>query len=716
MPRAVGSAVRAPVEVAVRVVMAVGVGSCALPSSAQEAPSAVVLDPVVVSAQRSRETAFAAPASISAVTRETIESAGPQVNLSEALRGVPGISVLNRQNYAQDVQLSIRGFGARSTFGIRGVRLIVDGIPATMPDGQGQASSIALSSAGRIEVLRGPLAQLYGNAAGGVIQVFTQDDAAVPTATLSAAAGPNGFWRAGTRFSTSTPGWGVTVDASWFRTDGWRDHSQAERGQLNARWQSYVTPDLHSSVVLNVLDQPMSKDPAGLTRAQWEADPRQVAANVRLQDARKTVRQTQLGSVNEWRIDEATSATARAYIGTRDLDNALSVPLAAQQSPTSSGGIVRFDRSYAGGGLVLSRRIRLGDEQWLRLTGGIELDHMREDRQGFINDAGVQGELKRDERNTVASRDVFVQASWDLGPGWTLTAGARRSSVDFRSSDRFVTAANQDDSGRVDYVATNPVAGLAWHVSPQLNVYANLGRGFETPTFTELAYRPAATGLNTALDASRSRHAEVGLKWRPTPAHRLDLAVFDIATRDEIVVDSNEGGRSTFKNAGRTSRRGAELAYAGQWSDSVSAMLSATVLRARFRDGFTSGTGPAAAQIASGNRLPGTPERSAFAELVWRPRAHPWGFHAAIEAMHTGKLYVNDANDDAAPAATVFNLRAGLEQQLDRWRFTQLLRLENAADKQYAGSVIVGEANRRYFEPAAGRQWLFALTAQYAFR
>jgi iron complex outermembrane receptor protein len=692
--------------------------ACLASSSAlaQGAAPAVVLEPVVVSAQRTRESAFDASASISAVTRETIENAGPQVNLSEALRGVPGISVLNRQNYAQDVQLSIRGFGARSTFGIRGVRLIVDGIPATMPDGQGQASSIALSSAGRIEVLRGPLAQLYGNAAGGVVQVFTEDDAAVPTATVSAAAGPSGLWRLGSKFSTGTSGWGLTVDASSFKTDGWRAHSEAERRQLNARWQADLTPELHSSVVLNVLDQPVSDDPGGLTRAQWETDPRQAAPNNLAQDARKTVRQSQIGNVNEWRIDGDTQATARVYAGQRDLDNALSTPLAAQMAPTSSGGIVRFERSYAGGGLVLSRGFRLEGGSSVRVTAGVELDHMREDRQGYLNEAGVQGALKRDERNTVSSRDVFVQASWNMSAAWTLTAGARRSSVRFSSSDRFITPTNPDDSGSVEYSATNPVAGLAWRPDPTLNVYANVGRGFETPTFTELAYRPAATGLNTALSASRSRHAEIGFKWRPTPAHRLDVAAFDIGTRDEIVVDSNEGGRSTFKNAGPTRRRGIELSYAGQLTDAVRATLSFTQLRARFREGFTSGSGPAAVPVAAGNRLPGTPERSAFAELAWKPVAGPSGFHAAVEAQHNSRLYVNDANDDAAPAATVFNLRAGFAQQVEGWRFSQLIRLENATDKRYAGSVIVGEANRRYFEPALGRNWLLAVTARYEFR
>ena len=677
------------------------------------------LEPVVVTTQRSRETAFDSPASITAVTRETIENAGPQVNLSEALRGVAGISVLNRQNYAQDLQLSIRGFGARSTFGIRGVRLIVDGIPATMPDGQGQASSIALSSAGRIEVLRGPLAQLYGNAAGGVVQVFTQDDAQRPTASVSAAAGPFGLRKAGSRFSTGsdsgTGGWGLTVDASWFHTDGWREHSAAERGQVNARWQSDLTRDWHASVVVNALSQPKSQDPGGLTRAQWEADPRQAVATVKVQDARKAVQQRQVGTVNEWRIDDDTSATARLYVGKRNLDNALSTPLAAQQAPTSSGGIVRFERTYAGAGLLVSRRFRLDEGRALRLSAGVEYDRMHEDRQGYINNAGLQGALKRDERNVVANRDVFAQAAWDVARAWTLTAGARRSSVRFSSDDRFIAAANPDDSGGVDYTATNPVGGIAWHPRSDVNVYANVGRGFETPTFTELAYRPAATGLNTDLRASRSRHAELGVKWKPANEHRLEMAAFDIGTRNEIVVDTNNGGRSTFRNAGRTTRRGVEFSYVGQLSDSVQATLSATQLRARFRDAFTSGSGAAAVPVLAGNRLPGTPERSVYAELAWKPRAGWAGFNTAAELVHTGRLWVNDANEDAAPAASTWNLRAGFAQQVGGWHLAQLVRLDNATDKRYAGSVIVGDANKRFFEPALPRNWLLALSARYEF-
>ena len=689
--------------------------SVSLPSLAQsELPQQ--LEPVVVSAQRSREAAFDAPAAISAVGRDAIDAGGLQVNLSEALVRVPGITVLNRQNYAQDLQLSIRGFGSRSTFGIRGVRLIVDGIPATMPDGQGQASTVSLGSAGRIEVLRGPLAQLYGNAAGGVVQVFSEPDALRPTVTFLAAAGPYAQAKVGLKFSTTTAGGqGLTIDASRFQTDGYRDHSETQRGQLNGRWQTELGRDTSLSVVVNALDQPLSKDPLGLTRAQYESNPRQTPAIGVQQDARKTVRQHQIGSVLEHRLGADSSLTARIYRGERSLDNALSVPLAAQTAPTSAGGIVAFSRQYDGVGLQWSQRVKLGERRVLNLVAGIEIDRSREDRQGYLNNGGVQGALKRDEDNQVVNRDAFVQARLDLSDNWTTTAGVRSSRVAFRTQDRFIAAGNPDDSGRLDYSATNPVLGLSWRAASTLNVYANVGRGFETPTFTELAYRATGTGLNTDLRASRSRHGELGAKWKLDARQRLDAALFDIRTSGEIVVDTNSGGRSTFKNAGRTRRTGVELGYTGQWTDSLSASLSLTSLRARFSESFVSGSGATAVTVPAGSRLAGAPERSAYAELAWAPKAAWGGFHAAVELVHQGRLYVNDVNDDAAPAATTFNLRAGLSQQVGGWRFSELLRVDNLGDKAYAGSVIVNEANRRYFEPALPRHWLLAVTARRSF-
>ena len=657
-----------------------------------------MLDTVVVTATRWEANAFDTAAAISTIDAATIRAAGPGVNLSEALARVPGITVLNRQNYAQDLQLSIRGFGSRSTFGIRGVRLIVDGIPATMPDGQGQASNVSLSSTARIEVLRGPLALLYGNAAGGVVQVFTEPAAVQPTVGLSASVMPYDAHRTGVSFSGRSGAQGLTVDASRFKTDGYRDHSAASRDQLNAKWSWRASDATRVETVVNILDQPDALDPLGLTRAQWEDNPRQAPAIAFTQDASKSVRQRQAGTVVEHRIGAATTLGLRAYVGERELDNKLSTPLANQLPATSSGGIVVFERRYAGVGLQMTRRLALSDSISARLVAGVEHDRMREDRQGYLNEAGVRGALKRDEDNRTSNTDALVQASVDLGERWGAIAGVRASRVRFDTRDRFIAPGNPDDSGTLEYRATNPVAGITFKAAPNWNAYANVGRGFETPTFTELAYRPNASGLNTALAASKGTHAELGTKWRGA-GHALDAALFDIRTRDEIVVESNVGGRSTFRNAGRTSRRGAEVAYVGQWSPEVRAMVSMSALRAKFD---------------SGNRLPGTPDRSAFAELAYAPGA--WqGFNSAIEVVHIGRIFVNDANEDFAPAATVVNLRAGWRHRWGALEIEPLLRVENATNRRYAGSVIVNEAQRRFFEPAPERAWMASITARYRF-
>jgi iron complex outermembrane receptor protein len=656
----------------------------------------VQLDTVVVSATRGETRAFDAPAAVSAVDADTIRAAGPQVNLSEALARVPGLTVLNRQNYAQDLQLSIRGFGSRSTFGIRGVRLIVDGIPATMPDGQGQASNVSLSSAERIEVLRGPLALLYGNAAGGVVQVFTAAGAPEPTLTLGGSAARFDAHRLGATFAATAGEHRFTIDASHFETDGYRQHSAAQRDQLNAKWSWQVGPATRLDTVVNILDQPDALDPLGLTRAQWEQDPRQSPAIAFIQDARKSVRQQQAGTVLEHRLGADTTLTARVYVGERSLDNKLSTPLASQLPASSSGGIVAFERRYEGAALQLTQRVTLGEAVSARFVAALEHDRMADDRRGYLNDAGVQGALRRDEDDRVANMDALLQATLDLGERWSAIAGVRASRVRFETADRYIAPGNPDDSGSLVYRATNPVAGLTWHASGDWNVYANTGRGFETPTFTELAYRNNASGLNTGLNASKSTHAELGTKWRAGAGQALEAALFDIRTRDEIVVDTNVGGRSTFRNAGRTTRRGAEIAYAARWS-AFRATVSFTALDARFENG---------------NRLPGTPERSAFAELIYAPRP---GWHAAVEIAHTGRLFVNDANEDFAPAATVLNLRLGWRARVGAIEVEPLLRVENATDRKYAGSVIVNEAQRRFFEPAPPRTWMAGVTARYRF-
>lgn len=669
-----------------------------------------VLQEVVVTANRQEQQSFDSPAAIQAVGREVIEAAGPQVNLSESLNRVPGITVLNRQNYAQDLQLSIRGSGSRSPFGIRGSRLIVDGIPATMPDGQGQASTISLPSAARIEVLRGPLAQLYGNSSAGVVQVFTADGPAKPELRGSLDAGSNGLRRWGLQAAGQQGAVNYVLDLSDFRTDGWRQNSVAERRHLNARLRTQLGEQTRLTVVANVFDQPVSGDPLGLTRAQLAENPRQADTRSTEYQAGKDVSQRQLGLVLDQKLDDRSELMARVYAGQRDLDNRLSIPLMFQQAPTAAGGIVDLDRQYSGAGLRYSRRSPLGEGQ-LTYSVGLDVERMSERRRGFINNFGARGELKRDEDDTVQSTGVYAQADWAINEQWSAVAGLRANRVRFEVEDFFVRPGNPDDSGQARFSATNPVIGFTRHLGPDSNLYVNVGRGFETPTFTELAYRTGGSGPNLDLASARSTHVELGYKARLTAQQRLDVALFHIGTTNEIVVASSSGGRTIYANAGKTRRSGIEVAHSAQWTPEWQTHLAFSTLNARFADAFASSSG---AQVAKGNRIPGTLDRQLFGELAWKPQAVP-GLTGALEVVHLGRMVVDDLNSDRTDAATLFNLRLGWEQAFGNWRLKSYLRLDNLADKAYVGSVIANEGNRRFFEPAPGRQWGVGASLSYAF-
>lgn len=659
------------------------------------------LEEVVVSASRSEQRRFDAPASIDAIQVDPLRAASPLVNLSELLGTAPGIQVRERQNYAQDLQLSVRGFGTRSTFGVRGVRILIDGIPATMPDGQGQPSTAVLTSARRIEILRGPVAQLYGNAAGGVLQVFTADPPLAPqkpVASASLGAGTDGQRQFGFTLAGGAETFGGLLDVSRYETDGYRDHSAAERTQVNAKVLWTPSPSTRLTGIVNLFDQPLAQDPLGLTRAQFEENPRQVAPVALTFDTRKTVDQRQAGLVLEHRFDRSNTLNARLYAGTREVFQTLSFSGAAANS---SGGVVDLDNHYRGAGISWTHATRAGGMP-LNWTVGMEADDLEQVRRGFVNNNGTPGALRRDEHDNANNVDVFGQVDWTFAPQWKATAGARASRVRFSVDDRYVTAASPNDSGSVEYRNTSPVLGLVWYANDNLNVYGNLGRGFETPTLAESAYRSGGTGPNLGLQPSKSRQGEIGVKWR-SGAQSADLAVFTARSRDEIVPLATENGRSIFQNADRVERRGVEASWRldmGRFGTQV----AYTLLDARFKQSFASANGV----VASGNRLPGAPMHSLFSQLEYRPAE---GLTTALEMRIESKSYVDDLNSEAAPGYAVFNLRAAQEVRAGATRWTLFGRIDNVFDRDYAGSVIVNDGNRRFYEPAPGRRFFIGLRA-----
>ncbi len=665
----------------------------------------VELDPVVVTATRSAERSFDVPASVSTIGADVIGDGQPMVNLSETLLRIPGVVANNRQNYAQDLQISSRGFGARAQFGVRGIRLYQDDIPQTMPDGQGQTGSFMLLATQRIEVLRGPFSTLYGNASGGVISVFTESGRDPPSLMSTLGFGSYGAFSANVLAQGVAGGVGYVAAAGHFQTDGYRDHSAASRDLGVGKVNFSPAPGTRVTILATTQSQPTSQDPLGLTRAQWQADPRQADPVATTFDTRKSISQQQIGVSIEHDIDADTLAKAVAYGGQRTIRQYLAFSGAAL---TSSGGVTDLGNGFGGGSLRLSHRFTPA----LSLVAGAEYERQDQHRQGFVNNNGNLGDLRRDEDDSVASAALYAQLKWDMTDALSLTAGVRGNDVRFDSVDHYITAVNPDDSGSRDYRKTVPVAALMWHASDAVNLYASYGQGFETPTFTEFAYRDSGPGLNLDLTPSTSRAVEAGVKTELARGQRLDAAVFNIDTDDEIVIDAATGGRTTYKNGGTTRRRGVELEYGGEFGYGLRAHVALTWLSAKFVDPITTGAPPVV--LPAGNRLPGVPAFTAYGELAWTPVPLPW-FETAVEVQSSQKIYVNEANVDAAPAYTIANVRAGVQTRVGNTDLRAFARLNNVTDRNYVGSVIVGDTNGRFFEPAPGRNWYAGVSATIAF-
>jgi iron complex outermembrane recepter protein len=680
------------------------------------AAPAFSLEPIVVTATRVAQASADLPMSIDLVGRQQIREGQLQVNLSEPLITVPGVNAQNRQNYAQDLQISVRGFGARSSFGVRGVRLYADGIPGTMPDGQGQFSNFDLGSADRVEVLRGPFSALYGNSSGGVISIFTEDAPAGQRVDAGVEYGSFNAQRYALKEMLDQPGGvNLVVDASHFATDGYRDHSAAQRNVFNAKaaWQFNDASRL--TLIANAVDLPNAQDPLGLTQAQLESNREQAGVGALAYNTRKSVQQEQIGAHYERILSATDDLSAMVYGGGRDTTQYQAIPKATEGSPTHPGGVIALDNGYWGIDAHLTDHRRIADTP-LQVTAGVSYDDLDEGRRGYLNfignELGVKGQLRRDENDTVYDLDEYLQLQWDPTARWRLEAGVRNSIVDVSSDNHLAAAGTPADSG-VRYSTVNPVAGLTYRAAPNLDLYGSYGKGFETPTLDELAYRStngSLPGLNFALQTARSDNYELGLKVGSTRM-RATLAGFYIRTEDELAVQSNTAGRSVYQNIPATQRRGAEAELHSDWSHGFSSQLAYTYIQALTLQSYsTCILVPCVPLVVSpGHRIPAVPADTLYAGVTWR-RA-PGDFWVTLETIGRAQIYANDLNSHAAGGYWLANLRLGTEQQLTAWQFTEALRVDNLSNRGYVGSVIVNETNARYFEPEPGRTVYLMISA-----
>ncbi|MDQ3209456.1 MAG: TonB-dependent receptor [Gemmatimonadota bacterium] len=654
-----------------------------------------------INVTRTAEPLQRVPYAVGVVDRTEIQRGQQTIGLDEALNNLPGVVVANRYNFSLDQRISIRGAGSRSNFGVRGIKILLDGVPQTLPDGQSQLTNIDFANIERAEVLRGASSSLYGNASGGVVALSSEPAAAGPFAQRLRVQGGTGerdgddFYKWQSWTSGRSGDVSGTLSVSQFKTDGFRQHSAAEFRQLNAAMDYAVSGSTLATVRLSLADNPRGQNPGALTRAEYLANPDSAAANNIRRGADKDAQQHQLALRVRHFDARGNEYEATVFGLLRDLANPLAAPPPTGVTPTS-GTYVAIDRAV--GGARVSANRRLGSaEQAPRLTAGVDLQRMRDNRQNFVSNAGQPTTtVILDQREQVTEFGPFAQVNWNPAEQWLVSAGARLDWARFALSDRALS--DGDDSGARTMSAVSGNLGLSLSLGEHFVPYVNVATAFETPTTTELANQPDGSGgFNPDLGPQRAVNYEIGARGQPVPKVSYSVALFLGRVSDAIVQGPEIGGRAFFRNAGKTHNDGAELGLTVSPTSGLTLRGSYTYARYRFTDyQLADGT------VLDGNRLPGVPEH------FWRfglRTALPADFFVDADHTISSSIVADDANTTYVDAwgAGITNLRLGWDGQSGQVEFAPFLGVNNLWDRRYVGSVTLNGVGGRVFEPAPRR-------------
>ncbi len=662
---------------------------------AQQPPDSVIqIDSVVVSVLRGPTSRERAPYQISILTGDELQRGNIGFSIEEALQALPGVQIQNRYNYAVGERISMRGFGARAQFGARGIKVLVDGIPATLPDGQTTLDHLDLGSLGRVEVLRGPASAMYGNGAGGVLRFETRAPPAVPVREeAKAVIGDNGLFRMESQTSGTINSTSYLVNFSRLEFDGFRTnptspnelYGSAERINLNAQ----VTTDAFGGrlkTTLNFLDLD-AESPGSLTRDALDSGIQDARGFNVTQQTQKDVQQAQLGVGWEGEIG-ALSARFHSWGIIRDLDN----PIPPR--------IIDLERAAWGVRAIIQSTQSPGGFAW---SAGLEVELQRDDRLNFENEQGTKGTLTLDQQERVRATGVFAQVQAPLSDRLTLVGGLRYDRVRFTADDHLVNAVNPDDSGSRTVDALSPTLGLHARVSPSLALFANVTTSFETPTTTEFVNNPGQSGgLNEELDPTRGVGGELGARGTLGSA-TLESSIYVTSLDDELVPfeDASQDGRTFFRNAGSSTYWGFEAAGTVPLGRAVSARASYTYLDATFDDFRVDD------EVFDGNRIPGVASHKAEVLIRWTGRSA----FAELRGDYVGTIAVNDSNLEESPDYGLADLRAGITRlDIGRWNAAPFAGVNNLFDKRYAAAVAVNAFGGRFFEPGPGRSYYLGVS------
>ena len=659
---------------------------CTKTATAQE------IEEIIVEATRIPLSVFKAPFAIDRVERQHIVRAQPQLGLDESLSSIPGLVLQNRFNFAQDLRISIRGFGARANFGIRGVKILVDGIPATLADGQGGIDSIDLASIGSIEVLRGPSSSLYGNASGGVIRIESNFDSSDSGIEARLAMGDHGYRKNQVLINGKSNHHQLSyiASASLLDIESYREHSEHKNRLFNARMRYRFEDSGSLKLAINHSDQPLANDPGGVNLATL-LDDRTAARdqNIAL-DAGEALEQTRIGLIYTRNIGNNGEVTLRNYHVWRDFKGRI---------PIASNGVIEINRYYSGGGIMYQHKGNLTDKESVSIIGA-DFDYQDDDRKRFENINGLSGNQVLDQREKVTSSAFYLQNQLQLNDRWLLSSGLRFDEISFTVDDY-----QADNSGKRTLNQLSPMLATSFTINHQLSIYANISTAFETPTTTELAL-VNSTGLNTQLAPQEASSYELGIKGS-YQGHQYTASLFSIDVDQEIIALEDNLGRDIFINAGQSSRRGIELSLKSQLSETFSSSLAYTYSDFSYKTFVDKNNND-----FSHNKLPGLPQDSLHVAINYQNQS---GLFASLETLYIGRYMLNNSNSVSMDSSLVTDLRGGYKLTVDDWNIEPFIGISNLFNEVYSANARINAFGGRFYESGPDRNLYAGLSIRHNF-
>jgi iron complex outermembrane recepter protein len=658
------------------------------------------LDAVEISATRMTLTALRAPLAVTVLDKKRLQTATQQLSPYEVLSAIPGVFAMNPDNFTQDLRISIRGFGARAAFGIRGIRIFTDGLPEGTPDGQADVDNLDMGIIRQMEVLRGAASGLYGNAAGGVIYMLTENPTSKkPLLEAQFSRGSYGFQRYQVKAGQKINKFLYFVNGSVNNTEGYRAASQMKNSIFNAKIAYDFNPTTKLTVLANYGNSPLANDPGGLTAAQITDNPRQAGANNLLFQTGELVKQSRVGATFETKLGQKHTLAARSFYTSRQLLNRLAV---------AANGYGDLKRNYYGMSVGYQLNEKIANMPY-RLKLGLDVENQADTRQRYaylkVVTNGVttynQDKLVLNQLEAFKSTGIYLLQELQPTPKLLISLGVRYDDLNLKATDNYLT--DGDQSGSRHFTKVNPMLGVNYALMEKVSVYANYSSTFESPTLNELSNNPDNTGgFNPTIAPQQAKSYEIGTKGKYTEGGHFDVAVFKIETENDLVPYQITGqtGKTYFRNAGKTERKGVEIGFSYPMTACLTFHYTHTFSDFKYKTYSVNTT------IFDGKILPAIPKTNAQFELRY---AGTKGFFASIQGRIVDKIYANDANTAAAAGYSLLNLRLGHTFTIKDVQIEPFFGINNLMNTNYIANVQINAQSDRFFEPATLRYFFGGL-------